>query len=81
MFQWAHDWHLIRNGCEFDRFSQAVRIKSPSRLIIGYVGAVSSWFDGQLLFEIARDRLNWQFDIYGATAGADIAAARSLLNA
>lgn len=72
---------LIRNGCEYGRFSQAVCEKSSvGRPIIGYVGAVSEWFDGQLLFEIAQTRPDWQFDIYGATVGADISPARSLPN-
>jgi glycosyltransferase involved in cell wall biosynthesis len=79
-FQRVHGCHLIRNGCEFDRFGRAIRVKSQSKPIVGYVGAVSDWFDGQLVFEIARERSDWQFDIYGATVGADIAAARALPN-
>lgn len=76
----ARECYVIRNGCEFDRFSQAARVKSQTRPIIGYVGAVSEWFHGQLLFEIAKARPDWQFDIYGATVNSDIAAARSLSN-
>jgi len=72
--------HVIRNGCEFDFFSKAVRVKSASSPIIGYVGAVSEWFDGQLLFQVARDRPDWQFHIYGSTVGGEIAAVRSLAN-
>ncbi len=72
--------HLIRNGCEYMRFSQVSRVKSPARPIIGYVGAVSEWFDGQLLFEAARAKPEWQFDVYGATVGADISSARALPN-
>lgn len=71
---------LIRNGCEYTRFSQAIRDKSVGSPIIGYVGAVSEWFDGSLLFEVAQSRPQWQFDIYGATVGADIPLARSLPN-
>jgi glycosyltransferase involved in cell wall biosynthesis len=79
-FRDIRDCHLIQNGCEFNRFSQAIRSRPPSDPIIGYVGAVSEWFDGQLLFDVALERPNWQFDIYGATVGADIAGARSLRN-
>lgn len=79
-FQQGCKCHVIRNGCEFERFNQAVRVKSRLNPIIGYVGAVSSWFDGRLLFEIAQARPDWQFDIYGATVDADIAAVRSLPN-
>lgn len=72
--------HLIRNGCEYMRFSQISRVKSAIRPIIGYVGAVSEWFDGQLLFEAALAKPEWQFDVYGATVGADISRARALPN-
>lgn len=72
--------HLIRNACEFTRFSQEIRVKSTASHIIGYVGAVSEWFDGQLLFDIALARPNWQFDIYGAIVGADVSACRALPN-
>ena len=79
-FQSVRDCHLIRNGCEFDRFSKAVRSRFSSHPIIGYVGAVSEWFDGELLCYIAKERPNWQFNIYGAIIGADISAARALPN-
>lgn len=78
--QKTRECHLIRNACEYKRFSQGVRVKSSSRPIIGYVGAVSEWFDGQLLFDVAKARPEWQFDIYGAIVGADVAACRALPN-
>jgi hypothetical protein len=43
-------------------------------------GAVSEWFDGQLLFDVAKARPEWQFDIYGAIVGADVAACRAVPN-
>jgi glycosyltransferase involved in cell wall biosynthesis len=78
--QRTRECHLIRNACEFTRFSQVGRVKTSSRPIIGYVGAVSEWFDGQLLFDVAKARPEWQFDIYGAIVGADVAACRVLPN-
>lgn len=78
--QRTRECHLIRNGCEYDRFSGERREKSSSRPIIGYVGAVSEWFDGQLLLDIAKARPDWQFDIYGAIVNADVAGCRSLAN-
>jgi hypothetical protein len=72
--------HLIRNGCEYIQFSQATRVKTSTRPIIGYVGAVSAWFNGQLLFEVAKAKPEWRFDIYGATVCADISSARALPN-
>jgi glycosyltransferase involved in cell wall biosynthesis len=80
-FQRPRNCRVIRNGCEFDIFNQANRVKNQSRgPIIGYVGAVSSWFDGELLFKVARERPDWQFDIYGAIVDADISLARTLSN-
>lgn len=80
-FQQPHNCRVIRNGCEFDIFNQANRVKNESgRPIIGYVGAVSSWFDGELLFRVARERPDWQFDIYGAIVDADVSLARTLSN-
>ena len=76
----TRECHLIRNACEFELFSQAGRVKTSTRPIIGYVGAVSEWFDGQLLFDVAKARPDWQFDIYGAIVGADVAACRALPN-
>lgn len=78
--QRTRECHLIRNACEFARFSQVGRLKTSTRPIIGYVGAVSEWFDGQLLFDVAKARPEWQFDIYGAIVGADVAACRALPN-
>lgn len=79
--QSPHKCRIIRNGCEFDIFSQANRVKNKSGgPIIGYIGAVSSWFDGELLFKVARVRPDWQFEIYGAIVDADISLARTLSN-
>jgi len=80
-FQWPRNCRVIRNGCDFDLFNQANRVKNQSGgPIIGYVGAVSSWFDGELLFNVARERPDWRFDIYGAIVDADISLARTLSN-
>lgn len=72
--------NVIRNGCEFLPFFNAFRDRTSERPIIGYVGAVSTWFDGKFLFELARLRPIWQFVIFGATVGAEITAARRLPN-
>ena len=36
--------HIIRNGCEFDKFAQASTNQSDDIIRVGYVGAVSTWF-------------------------------------
>ena len=71
---------VIKNACEFTRFDSVSRIKSKCGPIIGYVGAVSNWFDDHLLFEIAREKSDWQFHIYGSTVDSDISHAESLEN-
>lgn len=79
-FRLIRECHVVRNGCEFNRFKEIPRLKSKIVPIIGYVGAVAEWFDGELLYEIARIRPDWKFEIYGATVGANISSARSLSN-
>jgi len=71
---------VIRNGCEFERFQGAPREKSSPVPLIGYVGAVSGWFDGDLLAQVARMRPTWRFEVYGATIGADLGLARAQPN-
>lgn len=75
---------VIRNGCEFERFQGAPRSQSASRAAsgpcIGYVGAVSGWFDGDLVAQVAAMRPTWHFEIHGATVGADLGLARSRPN-
>ena len=78
--QKTRECYLIPNACEYARFSQEARVKTSSRPIIGYVGAVSEWFDEQLLFDVAKAHPEWQFDIYGAIHGADVATCRALPN-
>lgn len=62
--QWLHDMamghnsnvHLIRNAAEFERFSvrpSNVFADSRGRRVIGYIGAIGSWMDIDLLDQIA----------------------------
>ncbi len=74
---------LIPNACEFDRFSVAVG--SPPALydhlprpIVGYHGAISSWFDVDLVASLATQRRGWSFVLIGSTAGADVRALQRL---
>jgi GT2 family glycosyltransferase len=41
----------------------------PHPLIVGYVGAVSEWFDFDLLNELARLQPSWKFEIVGGWEG------------
>ncbi len=75
---------LVRNGAEFEHFH---RPRSNGRLeeygdkpVIGYYGAISDWFDMDLLITCARKRPDWNFVLIGFTQGADISQAAALQN-
>jgi len=75
---------LIPNACEFEHFSVGP-ISSPAladlrRPVVGYYGAISEWFDTELVAEIARQRPDWSFVLIGSTFGADLAPLRGLAN-
>jgi len=76
---------LIPNATDFDHF----RLRppaSPAELtalappIIGYYGAISDWFDSDLVRELALARPEWQFVLIGHTYGANLAPMRGLAN-
>ena len=62
---------VIRNGCEFSRISSAPRRKLK-KTTIGYVGAISNWFDVELLCAIAKERPDWDVVLVGSTVGANV---------
>lgn len=62
---------LIRNGCEFERFSAVSREPSSAAPRIGYVGAISTWFDFELLLAVAEREPKWTFVLVGARVGAE----------
>jgi len=61
---------LVENGVDFPFFSKKPK-KIPGEIekikypIIGYYGAISSWFDDKLLMYLARKRPQWQFVLIG----------------
>jgi glycosyltransferase involved in cell wall biosynthesis len=61
--------HIIRNGCEFDKFAQASSFESNDIIRVGYVGAVSTWFDLDMVYAAGLAYPKWQFDIYGRIEG------------
>ena len=67
--------NLVRNGAEFEHFSNLPEnnllehIKKP---IIGYYGAISDWFDVDLIEYAAKKHPEWSFALIGHTFGADI---------
>lgn len=76
---------LVPNACEFEHFSISVgtvpqELRALSRPIIGYYGAISDWFDSNLVAAVARLRQDWNFVLIGDTFGADLAPLRGLSN-
>lgn len=64
---------LIRNGVEYEHFSQVFSEDSSDAFKgkrIGYYGAVAEWFDDELLLYLATNLPNYKFLIVGSdTAG------------
>ena len=58
----------IRNGCEYEFFANAQDAGGRSRPRIGFVGAVSDWFDLELVVALAKANTSWDFEIYGSYA-------------
>lgn len=85
LLQFSSRCVMIPNACEFDRFSVAAA--SPPALyddlprpLVGYYGAISSWFDVDLVASLATQRRGWSFVLIGSTAGADVRALQRLPN-
>ncbi|HZY31457.1 MAG TPA: glycosyltransferase, partial [Candidatus Methylomirabilis sp.] len=66
---------LVRNAADFDHFhgqADAGVLRGIPKPIIGYYGAISSWFDVEWVEEAARRRPDWSFVLIGHTFGADL---------
>ena len=76
---------LVPNATEFDHFNY-----SPEQLpddlaplgkpIIGYYGAISDWFDTQLLASLASARPNWSFVLIGRVENTDTLPLQGMQN-
>ena len=75
---------LVKNGTEFEHFQQPETNGELDHLsgkpIIGYYGAISDWFDMELVVYCARQRPDWHFVLIGSTFGCDITSAQALSN-
>lgn len=81
---------LLPNACDFEHFAlvdaagrppaELSGLRSP---IIGYFGAISEWFDFDLVRHAARTHPDWTFVLIGSTFGApshdDLARAPNVL--
>jgi len=71
---------IVRNGCEYEFFSNVAQWRSSKKTIAGYVGAIAEWFDIDLLIAVAEKLPHWEFQLVGSTAGCDIREAMKLPN-
>ncbi len=76
---------LIRNATDFEHFGTyfgqiPLPLQKLSGPIIGYFGAISEWFDVQLVEYLARQRPNYKFVLIGDTFGANTQSLSSLPN-
>ncbi len=77
----AHSANVLmaRNACDFEHFTG----RSPAdatRPVIGYYGALSEWFDADLVADLAQRRGDWQFVLIGHVMGADVSRLSTLPN-
>lgn len=64
---------LVRNGCEFDYFNTLPEKKyhSKYRKVIGYYGAIASWFDTDTVIQLAKHFSDYEFVLVGSTYGCE----------
>ena len=67
---------MVRNGCDSAFFSTTPPAPRAAPPVAGYVGAISSWYDIDLVTRTARLLPHWRFVLVGATHGCDTSAAR-----
>jgi len=73
----------LPNATDFEHFSRPGPLHPLSKLegpIIGYYGAISDWFDVEMVRTAAETRPDWQFVLVGDTFGADVSSLKSLAN-
>ncbi len=73
----------LPNATDFEHFSQPGPLHPLSKLegpIIGYYGAISDWFDVEMVRTAAEARPDWQFVLVGDTFGADVSSLKGLAN-
>ncbi len=74
---------MVRNAADFEHFLSAANgplAPSVVHPVIGYYGAISSWFDSSLIGYAARERPEWSFVLAGRTTGADLTPIEGLPN-
>jgi O-antigen biosynthesis protein len=77
--RYRNDVVMVRNGCDYEHFAQTLPARN-ARPVIGYYGAISDWFDSDLVAELAARRPEWDFILVGSTFNGDLSRLRSLPN-
>ncbi|VEN72998.1 Putative teichuronic acid biosynthesis glycosyltransferase TuaH (fragment) [Candidatus Desulfarcum epimagneticum] len=74
----------IKNGTEFEHFFSPVKNGALDHLgkslVIGYHGAISDWFDTEIIEYCAREKTEWEYVLIGDTFGCDIKNCSRLSN-
>ncbi len=65
---------VIRNAADFDFFSVRPEkvLSRTDRPVVGYIGAISEWFDSDLICQAASENPEWDFVLVGSYAHADV---------
>jgi GT2 family glycosyltransferase/aminoglycoside phosphotransferase (APT) family kinase protein len=74
---------LLPNATDFDHFNRPVPVRVLPQIsgpIIGYYGAISSWFDVEMARDAAAARPDWQFVMIGSTFGTCVDELQALPN-
>jgi len=74
---------MVKNGTDFDFFNHLEpngQLDKIPRPIIGYYGAISDWFDTDLVEYAAINRPDWSFVLIGSTVGCDTSKLEKLTN-
>ncbi len=76
---------LVPNAADFDHFRFAhhllpEELRHLGKPIVGYYGAISDWFDSELVHALAQARPQWKFVLIGRTIGANLAPLQDLEN-
>jgi len=74
---------LSPNAGDYDHFSELPPndlLKNITRPVIGYYGAISDWFDCELIEYLATMRKDWSIVLIGGTYGADVSRIERLGN-
>ena len=70
----------LPNACDYERFARVGPAPGAARPVVGYFGAISDWFDVELVADLAHRRPEWDFHLVGSTFGAEITGLSGLSN-